>query len=137
MNNFFATLYELIIYINGFSNDMYEANAYMDIGLIMLITSLILILVYYYFISNYGVFYKKIYWFIWLLIIGTINFFSGYYISEISMQSFYSTSTGGSPYSFTEHFTFSMVNVLWAIIFSFLFSIVLKIKSITASKTPF
>jgi hypothetical protein len=142
MNDFFAILYEGtflgdIFYLDGFSNDMFQANAYMAIGLIMLISSAILELIYYYFISNYGNFYKKRFWSIWILIIGLINFAAAYYQSTIAIEDFYSTSTEGSPYSFTEHFTFSMVNVLWAIIFSFLFSLVLKIKSVKASKTPF
>jgi hypothetical protein len=142
MNDFFAILYEGtflgdIFYLDGFSNDLFEANAYMSIGLIMLLSSAILELIYYYFISNYGGFYKKRFWLIWILVIGIINFATAYYQSTVAIEDFYSTSTEGSPYSFTEHFTFSMVNVLWAIIFSFLFSIVLKIKSVQASKTPF
>lgn len=142
MNDFFATLYEGtflgdLFYLDGFSNDMFQANAYMSIGLIMLISSLLLEIVYYYFISNYGNIYKKRYWLIWILIIGVLNFASAYYHSIVTIEDFYSTSTEGSPYSFTEHFTFSMVNVLWAVIFSFLFSIILKIKSVKASKTPF
>ncbi|MBG6062688.1 magnesium-transporting ATPase (P-type) [Flavobacterium sp. CG_9.1] len=142
MNDFFAILYEGtflgdLFYLDGFSNDLFEANAYMSIGLIMLISSAILELIYYYFISNYGGFYKKRFWLIWILVIGIINFATAYYQSTVAIEDFYSTSTEGSPYSFTEHFTFSMVNVLWAIIFSFLFSIVLKIKSVRASKTPF
>jgi hypothetical protein len=142
MNDFFAILYEGtflgdLFYLDGFSNDMFQANAYISIGLIMIISSAILELIYYYFISNYGGFYKKRFWSIWILIIGIINFAVAYYQSTIAMEDFYYISTEGSPYSFTEYFTFSLVNVLWAIIFSFLFSIVLKIKSVTASKTPF
>jgi magnesium-transporting ATPase (P-type) len=142
MNDFFATLYEGtllgdLFYIDGFSNDMFQANAYMSIGLIMLISSLLLEVVYYYFISNYGKFFKKRFWFLWILVIGILNFATAYYQSTVAIEDFYSTSTEGSPYSFTEHFTFSMVNVLWATIFCILFSLVLKIRSVRASSTPF
>ncbi|TDE04278.1 hypothetical protein [Flavobacterium sandaracinum] len=142
MNDFFAILYEGtflgdLFYLDGFSNDMFEANAYMSIGLTMLLSSAFLEFIYYYFISNYSGFYKKRFWLIWILVIGIINFGAAYYQSTIAIEDFYSTSTEGSPYSFTEYFTFSMVNAIWAIIFSFLFSIVLKFKSVKASKTPF
>lgn len=141
MNDFFAALYEgfhplNLFYIEGFSDDMYESGIYPTIGLIMLCSSLVLMAIYYYFISNYNGFYKKRFWFIWILVIGVINFIASYYYSEIAMVNFYSTSTDGSPYT-TVHINFSMVNLFWAVIFSFLFSLVLKIKSVCASKTPF
>jgi len=140
MNDFFATLYEGfflgLFYIQGFSDDMYDSEILPIIGTIMLCTSFILSATYYYFISNYNGFYKKRFWFIWILVIGVINFIAAYYYSEIAMENFYSTSTNGSPYT-TEHINFSLVNLFWAVIFSFLFSLVLKIKSVCASKTPF
>ena len=137
MNDFFATLYEAVFYIDNFSSDMYDANAYTFIGIIMVLSSLLLEAIYYFFISNYGGFYKRSYWFLWLVVIGIINFAVGYLYSSIAMEEFYSTSEEGSPYSFTEFFSFSMVNMAWAIIFSFFFSIILKTRSIKASKTPF
>ena len=141
MNDFFATLYDGfhpldLFYIQNFSDDMYESGIFSIIGLIMLSSSLALIASYYYFISNYNGLSKKIFWFIWILVIGVVNFISAYYYSVIAMEDFYSTSPDGSPYS-TEHINFSMVNLLWAIIFSFLFSMALKFKSVRANKTPF
>lgn len=142
MNDFFATLYDGfhpldLFYIQNFSDDMYESGIFSIIGLIMLSTSLVLIASYYYFISNYNGFFKKRYWFIWILVIGIVNFISAYFYSVTAMEDFYSTSSDGSPHSITDHINFSMVNLLWAIIFSFLFSMVLKFKSVCASKTPF
>lgn len=141
MNNFFATLYDGfhpldLFYIENFSDDMYESGIFSIIGVIMLSTSLVLMVSYYYFISNYNGFFKKRFWFIWILVIGIVNFISAYYYSVIAMEDFYSTSSDGSPYT-TEHISFSMVNLLWAAIFSFLFSMILKFKSVRASKTPF
>lgn len=141
MNNFFAALYEgfhplNLFYIEGFSDDMYESGIYPTIGSIMLCSSLLLMAVYYYFISNYNGFSKKRFWGVWLLVIGVINFIAAYSYSLVEMENFYSTSPQGSPYT-TAHINFSMVNFLWAILFSFLFSLVLKFKSVRATKTPF
>lgn len=136
MNDFFATLYDALGYIQDFSDDMYDAEAYPFIGIIMIISSLVLEALYYYLISNYGSFYKRIYWFLWLLVIGVVNFAVGYFNSFIAMTNFYSTSAE-NPYSFPEYFHFSIINMIWAIVFSTCFSIIFKTKSIKASKTPF
>lgn len=136
MNNFFAMLYEgfeplSIFYIEGFSNDMYNSGAYVTIGLVMLLTSLFSELFYYYFLSSYSNFFKKTYWFLWMVLIAIINFFVAYTTSFGAMIS------EGFEYTFLEYFTFSMVNVLWTMIFCFVFSIAFKFKSIKASRTPF
>lgn len=141
MNNFFAILYEGfhpldLFYIEGFSDDMFQSGIYPIIGFIMLCSTLFLMAIYYYFISNYNGFFKKRFWIIWILVIGIINFFTAYYYSINAMENFYSTSSNGNPYT-TEHINFSMVNLLWTVIFSFLFSLVLKFKSVCATKTPF
>ena len=142
MNDFFAMLYEgfnplNLFYIEGFSADMYDAEAYVLIGLIMLISSFVLEVAYYYVIANYGNFYKKSYWFIWLLFIAIINFIVAYHLSVVELENFYSSSPDDYPYDFSQHAIFSMVNLLWAVLFSFVFSITLKIKSVMGSRTPF
>jgi hypothetical protein len=142
MNDFFAAIYEGIppldiFYINNFSNDMYNSGVYVLIGLIMIFSSFSLTALYYFAISNYNNLYKKIYWFIWILIIGIINYFVGYYNSLKSIENTYINSSNGHPYGFIQYFTYSMVNVIWSIILCFIFSLVLKIKSTRASKTPF
>lgn len=142
MEDFFAALYEGfhpldLFYIKDFSQDMYSSGVYVSIGLIMIFSTFFLMALYYFALSNYGSFYKKIYWLIWILIIGIINFFVGYYNSLMAIENTYVNSPNGHPYGFTQFFTFSMVNVIWSIIFCFAFSLVLKIKSTCASKTPF
>lgn len=135
MNDLFAYLYEgfpplNLFYIsnNNFSDNMYQSGSYVSIGLIMLISSLVSELLYYFFLSNYGSFYKKMYWFLWMVAVALINFAVAYS---------FSFSTIGPDATFTEYFTYSMVNVLWTMIFCFLFSIAFKFKSIKASRTPF
>lgn len=136
MNEFFAMLYEGfhpldLFYIPDFSNDMFHSGAYVTIGCAMLISTFVLEAVYYYFISSFGNLYRRIYWFIWLTAIAIVNFAMAFYYSRMAMEDL------DLDYGFTEYFNFSMVNVLWAVVFSFVFSLLLKIKSIKGSRTPF
>lgn len=136
MNEFFAMLYEGfhpldLFYIPDFSNDMFHSGAYVTIGWAMLISTFVLEAIYYYFISSFGNLYRRIYWFIWLTAIAIVNFAMGFYYSRMAMEDM------DLDYGFTEYFNFSMVNVLWAVVFSFVFSLLLKIKSVRGSRTPF
>ena len=142
MNNLFAPIYEGfypwdIFRIDGFSDDMYDSGTYAVIGWFLILSSAFSVLLFYYFLSNYGSWYKRIYWFSWILIICVVNFIAAYYISVGEMDEFYSKSENGSPWGFSEHFSFSMVNVLWAALLGFVLSILLKKWSIKASRTPF
>lgn len=142
MEDFFAAIYEGfhpldLFYIKDFSQDMYRSGSYISIGLIMLISAFILMSLYYFVLSNYGKFYKKIYWLLWISVLCLINFFVAYFNSLSAMENLFAASDNGHPYGFTQFFTFSMVNVFWTFFFCSLFSVVLKMKSITASKTPF
>lgn len=138
MNDFFAMLYEgfhpldwFYIYTDNFSNNMFGSGAYVTIGWIMLLTTFGLEVVYYYLISSFGKLFRNIYWFIWLVFIAVINFAVANYYSRMTMED------QGLEYGFNEYFYFSMVNVLWAVVFSIIFSLILKIKSIKGSRTPF
>lgn len=138
--NIFSTLYEGgylndIFYFGEFSDDLSQTNAYQFTGLIMLGISFLFQVLYYYFISNYGNFDKKRFWLLWIIIALVINFFVAKYISEEAIYNFYTVE----PFSdyHIEYYQFSMVNVLYTFIFSFLFSLILKIKSIKANRTPF
>lgn len=142
MEDFFAAIYEGfhpldLFYIKDFSEDMYRSGSYVSIGLVMLISAFILMSLYYFVLSNYGKFYKKFCWFLWISVLCLINFCVAYFNSLNAMEDLYAGSDNGHPHGFTQFFTFSMVNVFWTFFFCFLFSLVLKMKSITASKTPF
>src|SRR5690606_15386206 len=136
MNEFFAMLYEGfhpldLFYIPDFSNDMFYSGSYVTIGWVMLLSTFGLEALYYYLISSFGKLFRKIYWFIWLVVIAVINFAVANYYSRMAMENMQ------LEYEFTEYFNFSMVNVLWAVIFSIIFSLILKIKRIKGSRTPF
>ncbi|MEC4114064.1 hypothetical protein VSO92_08090 [Myroides pelagicus] len=142
MNDFFASLYEgfnplNLFYIDNFSNDMYESGSYVTMGWSLIIITVVMIVLYYFLISNYGKFYKKIWWLIYVLVVGVINFATAYNISFSAMEDLFMTSEDGNPYGFTEYFQLGMVNVLYGILLSFVLSMILKFKSIQATRTPF
>jgi hypothetical protein len=134
MAGFFEMLYEglphaKIFYIRNFSADMHSADAYASIGIAMLLSSFIMEALYYYVLSNYKNWYKTRNWLLWLVTIGIINFV----IAILAAKS----AVGGNNYGFSYYLRFAMVNLFWALVFSFIFSMILKFKSTTASRTPF
>lgn len=142
MNDLFAALYEgfypwELFYIYGLSQDMYDSGAYVVVGWFWLLSCVVLMLAYYYALSNYGNWYKLGYWFVWILVACLINFAAAYSISVGEMEIFYQHTDDGSPYGFSEHFSFSMVNVLWTFLLCIVLSILFKLKSVKASRTPF
>lgn len=132
LTNFFATLYESLVYIPDFSDALYHSGGYVTIGLIMIFSSLVLEAFYYYFLSSYGSLFKRIYWFVWLLFIAIINFWVAFYYSD---ELVYSEPL--PDITFIDYNLFLIVNAFWSVIFSFVFSLILKTKSIKGSRTPF
>lgn len=126
-----------LFYFDNFSNDLFKLGIYDLVGIIMIISSFFLMIIYYYGLSKYKTFYKKLYWILWVSLICLINYRIAHYNSLIAMEDLYKNSDDGQPYSWILFFKFSMVNVLWTFLFCFAFSLLLKIKSDTASKTPF
>lgn len=142
MNDLFATLYEgfnplNLFYIENFSGDMYDSGSYVTMGWALLLVTVIMVVLYYFLLSNYGKFYKRIWWFVYILIIGLINFIIAYNVSMNAMDDLFITSEDGNPYGFSEYFQLGMVNVLYGVILSFILSIIVKFKSIQATRTPF
>ena len=134
MAGFFEILYEglpqaKVFYIRNFSADMHAADAYPAIGMSMILSALIMEFIYYYVLSNYRNWYKTRNWVLWLLIICLLNFLIAFLGSK--------SAVGENGYHFFYYMRFGLVNVLWAVIFSFIFSILMKFKSTTASRTPF
>lgn len=142
MNDLFATLYEgfsplNLFYIENFSGDIYETGAYVTMGWSMLIVSIVMIVLYYFVLSNYGTFYKRLYWFFYLMIIAIINFAIAYNVSLGAIEDLYLTSEEGSYYGFNEYFQMSIVNALYGFLICFIVSLIVKTFSVQATKTPF
>lgn len=142
MNSLFTPFYEgfypwEIFYIEGFSEDMYGSGTYNIVGWFWILSSVLLTLFYYYILSNYGSWFKRGFWFLWVVLTCIINFIAAYVISKNGMADYYQNSDEGSPWGLSEHFSFSMVNVFWTFLLCIILSIAFKYKSIKASRTPF
>lgn len=142
MNDLFATLYEgfsplNLFYIENFSSDIYETGAYVTMGWLMIIISIVMTVLYYFLFSNYSVFYKKIYWFLYLVIIAIVNFAVAYNISLSAIEDLYISSEQGNYYGINDYFQLSIVNALYGFILCFIVSLLVKSFSVQATKTPF
>jgi hypothetical protein len=137
MNDFFATIYELgsVFYLGDFSDVMFDNNLYMPAGLVLVISSLVGMFIYYY-VINSTLWDKWHQWLVSVAIIGVINAVYAYWAVISKLEVVYAEMGEGVPFT-TEFFSFSMVNFLWTLILCFVFSLLLKWKSVNCRKTPF
>lgn len=133
----FPLLYDNLISNPDFANVLYDSEIYNSVGLIMILSSLICMIIYYYIVSNYSNFKKLYFWAMWILILAIINFSVAYYFSDLEMELQFKETENGSPFTVTDYINFSFLNFMWTIFFCFILSIPLKIKSTRASKIPF
>jgi hypothetical protein len=137
MNDIFASLYELFAYFEGFSDDLYENKLYIPVGLSMSVGSLIGIIIYYYGI-NHPRFNRWYHWLITVLTVCIINFGIAYSVVINGLDNIYASQNQEIPYS-AEILIFSLINAIWTLIASFVFSFVRKIGkwSYNCRNTPF
>lgn len=135
MNDFFANWYELLAYFNGFSNDMYDNNLYLPIGLWMILSPVIILIGYYY-LLNSSRFSKRWYWLLIVVVLCAVNFGIAYHTSYNELVYLYEQQNAELPYNI-EFFSFSFINALWTLIVSFVFSMIIKWGSKQCRRTPF
>lgn len=133
MNDFFAAIYELITgQDTELSKLLYDGKTYFPVGLSMLLLSAIFMAVYYYAI-NHPRFNR---WFHWLIVIGVvclINFAIAYFMADGVVWDAFEKTDG----YVTQIVTFATANAIWTIVFSFVFSILMKWRSSNAKHSPF
>jgi hypothetical protein len=140
MNDFFATIYELgsLFYLGDFSEDLYDHNLYMSVGIVMLVSSLAGMLIYYYAIDSTRWGWDKWYkWLLFVVIVGIINVVYAYWTVLSKLEAVYAEVGEGIPFTDVDFFNFSTVDFLWTLIFCFVFSLLVKWKSVNCRKTPF
>ena len=135
MNDFFANLYELLSYNQGFSDDMYGNNLYVPIGICMVLVPVVLLTLYYY-VLNSSRFNRWWHWLLLVVIICVINFGIAFGISYGSILNMHGTPEVGYPL-LADSLGFSFVNVLWTIVISFVWSMIIKWGSSQCRRTPF
>ena len=137
MNDFFTQLYDSLITNPDFADDLYNTNTYVTVGIVMVLVSLIGMALYYYGLSNYKDFSKLSGWLTCLVVLAIINFGLAWFFAHEEIANVYKNSEQGDPFIMTNYLWFSLINMMYSAIFSFVFSLGLKIKSVCASKTPF
>jgi len=135
MNDFFAGWYELLAYFGGFSNDLYDENLYITIGLCMVLIPVAVLAIYYYAVNSVK-FAKWWHWLLLVIVLCAINFGIAYSTSYNELSYLYEQQNKALPYS-TEFISFSLINVLWTFVVSFVWSMIIKWGSKNCRRTPF
>jgi len=133
--DFFADLYEFWGYflLGNFSNDMYQNGIYSHVGISMLVTTLVLMAVFYY-VINHPRWAKISIWALYLTGVAFINYVIAHVIVYTRFNSIYGNNI---PDYTSDMITFSFENAIIAMIAGALFSIFLKLGSSVLNKIPF
>ncbi len=131
LNEFFASIYETFYYSNEFSGDLYNENLYQLIGILMIISSFLIPIVYYKFIDKVE-FAKTLIWILFVLLSSFIlNFIIAYILPT-------NTFVGlGLEYDSNEFLSFALVNGFFALLIAFIASLLVKNFSTNCKKIPF
>lgn len=135
MNAFFANWYELISYFEGFSDAMYDNGLYISIGFCMVLIPVIVLTLYYY-VVNSTRFSKWWQWLLLVIFICAVNFGIAFGVSYNGLYDVYGSSDVGFPLV-SSCLGFSFVNVLWAFVICFVWSMIIKWGSTQCRRTPF
>ena len=131
LNEFFSMIFEwgTLAYRGVFSDDLFTENLYVSIGLITTITSLILVLAFY-FIINRPSFSRWQHWLVMLLINFLIAFLVGCFIPQ---NVFYGL---GIEYEIIEYITFGLITAITTTLFFIIWTYCFKWWKSQAKGTP-
>ncbi|MGL2988263.1 hypothetical protein ACSVH5_11770 [Flavobacterium sp. RSSA_27] len=137
MNDFFVLFYDNLFANQDFSSDLYDKDFFSFIGTITILVSVGIMTLYYFLLSNYKDFYKITGWLTSLLIVAILTFGITWYFASDEINFIYRESENGHPYNVMDFVFLAFSLALYSIFFSFVASLFLKLKSTSASKTPF
>lgn len=122
----FIGLYELL---HGVQDNPVWEKIYVNTGFWLSIFAILITVLYYYYFNFFFIkFYRKSMWFVFLFINSVINFIIAIFIS---------TYLGEFEITEASVLFFGMINFLYAAIFYFIFSIIIKWWSPNGKNTPF
>lgn len=122
----FRTLYELLVGHN--TNPAYASDVFPSVGLFTLVFALIAVVLFYLLLGRWKpVWHKLSHWFITMLLLAIL---SGYFAISVAKKA---TEEGPDSYMYT----FGLINILYAIVYFVILSLLLKKVSIFAKRTPF
>lgn len=131
LNEFFASIYETLHYSNEFSGDIYNENLYQTFGIFLIISSLLFPILYYKIIDQVKYANKKAWLFIVIITSVILNFLLAYIYPNNILVSL------GIEYDANEYLSLAIVNSAFAVILTFIFSLVIKNFSTNCKKIPF
>lgn len=138
IQDFIANIYELwgAAYFEGFSDDMYDINAYAPI-FIWMIVSIVFVNITYYYIVNNPRLSRWWHWIIFNLVTSLLNFGIGWGISHGKLFDLYNAQNMDLPYfAMTEFFLFAGICFFWTFVLFFVCSMIIKWGSKNCKHSP-
>lgn len=137
MNDIFAPLFEGwgLFWLGDFSNDLYNNQLYVPLGLLLIVGAFAWMALYYYVIDHPS-FARWYHWLIWLLLFCVLNFIVANHLTFSRLDALYAARGKELPY-YVEFSTFGFVAALWAFLWGFIVSLLIKTKSVMCRRTPF
>lgn len=130
MNDLFAKMFELLFHAGNMNIDLYEENVYGTVGIIMLIISL-LVPVIFYFAMDKARYAGFLYWFLGLTTVFLLIFGISFFLARRSI------TTLSPDYVLTQYLYFSAIVALYGIVIYFITSIILKRFTTSLARSPF
>jgi multisubunit Na+/H+ antiporter MnhB subunit len=140
MNDFFSNFYELLgsSYIEGFSDNLYDASVYTSTGIATLAVTILGTIVFYLLKAKKPLTFRRPAWFIWTLVLCVICFGIAYALSNSALYGVYAEQNQDLPYGFGNFAGFALINFLWAAVICVLTSFVIQLVRInTHGDVPF
>ncbi|HOY30360.1 MAG TPA: hypothetical protein PKW80_00635 [Bacteroidales bacterium] len=137
MNDFFGLIYELggLFYIDNFSEDLFDNNLYLPVGLTLFISGLVFMAAYYYLV-NHPRFNRWYHWLFYIALVGIINFLVAYFITKNNLTIIYENEGNTLPY-YGQFYTFSLINFIYTLLWCTVVSFIIRWGSRNCSTTPF
>ncbi|MCU0468307.1 MAG: hypothetical protein MUF58_06875 [Arcicella sp.] len=130
MNNLFAPIYEFFYYGVPFSDDLYQNELYVPLGLFLIFFSLAMVFTFYYWINRPS--FSR--WYHWGIMLGINMIFQFGFAVIIPQNKF--IALGIEEYN-SEYYNFGLSVTLMALLMFVLFSFMLRWWSTNCRQTPF
>lgn len=139
MNDIVANIYELwgLEYLGDFSKYMYRADLYSSVFLVMFISSIIILFIYYKPLDHIQL-AKKWIWALIVLALGLICSLAAYNIAVTGIDDYlFQNNIKQTQIKNSDFMTFSCIVFGWTVLLSFIWSVLFKYFSINSRKIPF
>lgn len=122
-------LYEFfgLLRFGAFSDDLYDNGVYTSTGIATLIVVFLGVFFFYWFKSQKPLTFRRIAWFITVLLICFISFGIAYGLSNSTLYGVYAEQNQDLPYDFGNFAGFALINFVWSFVFCLFFSVAIQL----------